>query len=358
MSTYEPESEVSILRKRYNKSTLLRQRVGHIALTVFVCILLFAVFLLGVMAVLCHGPSEKARDIFVQSTNETSAIKFLPRLVMPGFRVDEILNRSADSRSEEDSFVEFDYEDGTSVAQVVVTETPPKDGEWLEIEDIKGSTFKGKLLIIHDPSKVIVATLDKYPSETGLFLYEFLDKYDAIAATNAGGFDDPGGMGSGGTPEYGGIVIKDGAIAWGSAGAYYINVIGFDRDHILHVGDMTGQEAIDLGLQTAVSFATGPVLVKDGVMRTGLNGGVNPRTCIGQTEDGTVLLMVIEGRKPDSLGATFDDLAQIMYDHGAVNAANLDGGSSSLMYYKGELITRGSNIVGKRQVPTAILVLN
>ena len=42
----------------------------------------------------------------------------------------------------------------------------------------------------------------------------------------------------------------------------------------------------------------------------------------------------------------------------AVNAANLDGGSSSLMYYNGEQITRGSNIIGMRQMSTAILVLN
>ena len=45
-------------------------------------------------------------------------------------------------------------------------------------------------------------------------------------------------------------------------------------------------------------------------------------------------------------------------DRGAVNAANLDGGSSSLMYYNGEQITRGSNIIGMRQMSTAILILN
>ena len=121
---------------------------------------------------------------------------------------------------------------------------------------------------------------------------------------------------------------------------------------------MSGQQALDLGMTSAVSFSPGPVLVKDGVMRTGLGGGMNPRTCIGQRSDGTILLLVLEGRKPDSLGATYDDIAQIMYDYGAVNAANLDGGSSSLMYYKGEQITRGSNIIGMRQMSTAILVLN
>lgn len=46
-----------------------------------------------------------------------------------------------------------------------------------------------------------------------------------------------------------------------------------------------------------------------------------------------------------------------MYEYGAVNAANLDGGSSSLMYYNGEQVTKGSNLVGMRQMSTAILVL-
>jgi exopolysaccharide biosynthesis protein len=120
---------------------------------------------------------------------------------------------------------------------------------------------------------------------------------------------------------------------------------------------MTGQEALDKGIVSACNFQPGPVLVKDGVKQTGLGGGVNPRTCIGQREDGTILLMVIIGRKTSSLGATYDDLANLMYEYGAVNASNLDGGSSSLMYYQGEQVTEGSNLIGMRPLPTSILVL-
>ena len=353
--------------QKKNAGASVGRTVGHVLLTILLTILLFVVFLYGVMAVLCNGPSESARDLFVMSTNETSAIKFLPKLVMPADEVNAILHpvQAVTEEPVEDTFAELPYEDGTvepteAAPQVVVAEAPASNGEWLEVIDIKGPTFKGKMMIVRDPSKVIVATLDSYPApgDKGLYLTEFIEKYNAIAGTNAGGFYDPNGGGGGGTPEYDGIVIKDGNIAWGSASGSYINVIGFDKSNILHVGDMTGQQALDLGLQTAVSFAAGPVLVRDGELQTGLGGGVNPRTCIGQTADGTVLLMVLEGRKPDSLGATYDDIAQIMYEHGAVNAANLDGGSSSLMYYKGEQITRGSNLIGKRPVPTAILVLN
>ncbi len=70
-----------------------------------------------------------------------------------------------------------------------------------------------------------------------------------------------------------------------------------------------------------------------------------------------MLLAVIEGRHPDSIGATFDDIADLMVEYGAINAANLDGGSSSTMIYEGEQITRGSTLVGARRLATAILVL-
>lgn len=333
-------------------------------------VLMFAVFLLAVMGVLTHGPSEEARRLFVLSTNETSALKFLPHWYLSDEKVDAILNppsQESEAPSEEqDTFVELPYEEGSPQAeeeaadpgQVVITDPPSgEDGdEWFELVDIKGATFKGKLMIIRDPSKVVVGTLDNYGAAYhGLYLYEFIEKYDAIGGTNAGGFYDPNGTGNGGIPD--GLVMRDGAIAYGSAGTYYNNVIGFDAQGILHVGNMTGQEALDLGLMSAVSFSPGPILVQDGVLQTGLGGGINPRTCIGQCADGTVLLMVVEGRKPSSPGATYDDIAQIMYEYGAVNAANLDGGSSSLMYYNGEQVTKGSNLVGMRQMSTAILVL-
>ena len=361
------------MRERSAAGGVLRV-IGRTLLTVLVTILLLAVFLMGVLEVVTHGPSSEAKRLLVLSLNETSALKFVPHLVLSNDQVDAILNptdtSASQSESEEetvsDDFTELPYEDGrtveeeTSSSQVVVvepSESTAESGEWLTVEDIKGSTFKGKLMTIRDPSKVVVGTLDAYGSNYhGLYLYEFIEKYNAIGGTNAGGFYDPNGGGNGGIPD--GLVMSDGQIAYGDAGTWYQNVVGFDSDHILHVGDMSGQQALDLGLESAVSFSPGPVLVKDGELQTNLGGGMNPRTCIGQCQDGTILLMVIEGRKPDSMGATYDDIAKIMYERGAVNAANLDGGSSSLMYYNGEQITRGSNIVGMRQMSTAILVLN
>ena len=71
----------------------------------------------------------------------------------------------------------------------------------------------------------------------------------------------------------------------------------------------------------------------------GMGSGLNPRTAIGQRSDGSILLFVTDGRgKSGHLGASSGDLIAVMQEYGAVNAANLDGGSSSCMYYNGEYL--------------------
>jgi exopolysaccharide biosynthesis protein len=106
----------------------------------------------------------------------------------------------------------------------------------------------------------------------------------------------------------------------------------------------------------AISF--GPALIINGesVPILGSGGGLNPRTAIGQRADGAILLLVIDGRQPHSIGATLRDVADVMADFGAVNAANLDGGSSTLMVYNGEILNSTSLLTGPRRIPTAIVV--
>ncbi|MEG2144542.1 MAG: phosphodiester glycosidase family protein, partial [Oscillospiraceae bacterium] len=79
-------------------------------------------------------------------------------------------------------------------------------------------------------------------------------------------------------------------------------------------------------------------------------------TAIGQREDGSILLLCIDGRQAHSLGASFKDLIEIFTKYNAVNAANLDGGSSSLMVYEGKIISVTASLYGSRKLPTAILV--
>ena len=89
---------------------------------------------------------------------------------------------------------------------------------------------------------------------------------------------------------------------------------------------------------------------------SGVGGGLNPRTAIGQTADGTILFLVIDGRQVNSIGASFADLQEIMIEHGAINASTMDGGTSSQLYYNGEVISVPYSPSGPRRCPTAFLI--
>jgi exopolysaccharide biosynthesis protein len=68
-------------------------------------------------------------------------------------------------------------------------------------------------------------------------------------------------------------------------------------------------------------------------------------------------MLVIEGRQVTSLGATYQDMTDIFLSYGAVNACNLDGGSSSMMWYKDGYVNQCASVVGIRRLPTTFLVL-
>jgi large repetitive protein len=83
----------------------------------------------------------------------------------------------------------------------------------------------------------------------------------------------------------------------------------------------------------------------------------NPRTGIGVTADGKILLVVVDGRQPKwSVGPTLFGFARIMQDHGAVWALNLDGGGSTTMVVEGEVVNRPSEGY-QRSISNAVLVL-
>ena len=182
---------------------------------------------------------------------------------------------------------------------------------------------------------------------------EFVEEEGAIAGINAGGFVDTGGAGTGGLPI--GLVIKDGELLYGDLNSSS-SIVGFDQNDVLVVGTLTGQECLDRGIRDAVSF--GPAFIVDGQAMevTGSGGGLNPRTVLGQRADGAVLMLVIDGRQPHSLGATYKDCIDVMLEYGAVNAGNLDGGSSTILLYDGEVRNVCASLYGPRNLPTAFIV--
>ena len=83
----------------------------------------------------------------------------------------------------------------------------------------------------------------------------------------------------------------------------------------------------------------------------------NPRTMAGVADDGTLLLVTVDGRRPGwSVGASFVEEAAIMRALGAVDAVNLDGGGSTAMAVGGQLVNLPSDATGERPDADAIVV--
>lgn len=321
--------------------------IGRFFALVGVILLAAVILLFGVSYIFCKGPSQSASDLFVVTMMETSALKFIPAMF---FSEDEI-QRIRDRNSTVETFEITDE----SLIEIPKAEEIAEDDtrEPLEIIDISSSTFKGKLMLVRDPSRIVLGVppvLGK--NGEGVQISEMVEREGGIAGINAGGFIDVGGVGNGGEPL--GIVIKDGELIYDGGSSV---VIGFDKDNRLIVGWMSAKEALEKNIRDACSF--GPVFIVNGKRAdvSGSGGGLNPRTCIGQTADGTVLLLTIDGRQATSIGATYEDCINILEEYGAVNAANLDGGSSTVMYYNGEVINVSASVYGPRKLPTAFVVL-
>ena len=90
-------------------------------------------------------------------------------------------------------------------------------------------------------------------------------------------------------------------------------------------------------------------------LEANVKNGRAPRTAIGVKKDGNILLMVVDGRRTASQGATLTELAKLMQDYGAYNAMNLDGGGSSEMVVNNKIVNVPSENV-ERKVASAIIV--
>lgn len=222
--------------------------------------------------------------------------------------------------------------------------------------DIKAGNFSGKMLVVTDPKKIAVG-FSKQILQSGEATSEMAKDNNAICSINAGGFKNADANGK---IEPAGIIIHNGGIIYSDL--KYKNekfdTVGFKEDGTLIVGKHTMDELNQIGVKEAVSF--GPALIINGKpqITEGDGGwGVGPRTAIGQKADGTILLITIDGRSKESVGATLSELQDILIKNGAVNASNLDGGSSSTMYYNGKVINHPSYASGERAVSSAFVVL-
>ncbi len=314
----------------------LLQIIGKTFAFIGVFLLMTILTIYASLLLICYGPSKDARDTLITTFLETGAFKWIPHLVMSSDKIQEIVNSN--------SLQAMDTDVDTGLIK-----TDTKSNE-IEIKKISGSNYFATMMIVHDPSRVKVATT--YPfGEYGVNLDVLVNDNNAIGGINGGIYGSGGNKG--GYPQ--GTVVSDGKIVWDKSGRGF-HIVGFDEDDILRVLSIEGMNSSQIAelvkkerIRDCVTFQEETSdannhfvkLIINGERRlvNGLGSGANPRTAIGQRADGTVLLLVTDGRGSNGhLGATAQDLIDIMEEYGAVNAANIDGGSSSAMYYNGEYL--------------------
>lgn len=280
--------------------------------------------------VLARGPSVTMRDMLVLSAKQASATKWLPGLFLPKSTVEEIV---ANSNKINTDTVDVDS---------YITESD--QDEWADAIDgvkllfLNKPKFKAYLLMVKDPKNVKVGvSASNFKTATGgMRIFDMANKYNVTALINGGEFADYGGRGSGATPI--GLTYSFGKMVWNDG--VKRSFFGFDKDNKLICREsMTAKEADELGIRDAVSFQNGNVLIdsKDGKVNlyySDNNTGTAQRTAIAQRADGTVLMLVTDGRSASSIGATKNDVIDILVEYGAISAGMLDGGSSAMMYYK------------------------
>lgn len=227
----------------------------------------------------------------------------------------------------------------------------------LRLRKIESTRYVGYVLEIPDPRRVKVATA-KNIQEKGETVSNIAKDNDAVAAINAGGFHDPNGTGTGRLPY--GFIMQDGNYVIGKdvGPDEAVDFVGFTKQGNLIAGTYTKTELADMDAAEGITF--GPPLIVDGkkMITEGDGGwGIGPRTAIGQKKDGTVIFVVIDGRQPGySTGATLRDVQDVLYEEGAYIAANLDGGSSTTLYYNGKVVNKPADLLGERMIPTAFIV--
>lgn len=330
-------------RRRRRKKVMRIVRRTLLVIFTIPLLLIFALFTL--CQTIATGPSETVRDLLVLSAMQASATKWVPGLFLDDAVVEEIVKKSQVIQTDVvplDEYVKKTKPDGTYETDDD-SEDDVENDEWANAIDgmlyytVSGPTYKAYILIVRDPSRVYVGTSSNFRSgKIGARIFDIVEREGAIAAINGGEFADTNGQGTGDNPI--GLTYARGSCVWNDGARR--TFIGFDKNNKLIVtNSMTKKEADELGIRDSVSFQTGNVLItNDGVNITlhyaEGNTGTAQRTAIGQRADGSVVMIVTDGRTASSLGATRNDVIDLLVSYGAITAGMLDGGSSTMMYYK------------------------
>ena len=302
----------------------------------------------------------KWRNIWIETAMTTDQHKWLATAFFPDRLVDEVMAAQVDIKDIGVTDIYGNQSADILGQEYLVEGEKDKFGnevfannveEGVVILKVESTNFVGKLVLVDDPSRVFLGTTD-YKGSRGEFICDYLEKENAVVGVNASGFIDTGGTSLGGLIS--GQCVSQGEY-WGTYKSKY-TLLGFDTDNRLVVGGMDNWE--DYNIRDGIQFR--PTLILNGqkVVSDSAGWGLQPRTVVGQSANGVVMLLVIDGRQFGySLGATMEDCADILLQYGAVTAGACDGGSSSVIAYNGEIINEPStDMPTGRYLPNAWVV--
>lgn len=322
---------IFILKKKNIKKTkkqYIKSFIGKLIIILYCMCSIVCIYLL-------YGPNDTFRTWLISTAMATKDHRYLCQWLYSDKEIDKVLksnyivevNEETNTdliKMEEEVTYENEYEE-----QILKR----NENDKYKIIELKINDQKAYLAVIYDPSKLKVAVTTAL-GNYGQYVTTMAEKNKAILAVNGGGFYDPGNNSTGGMPT--GVTIKDGKIITDNNYSSYTQsggLIGITYDNkLVMIKNATGRKAIEMGVRDGVSW--GPFLITNG-KRAFIKGnggwGYAARTAIGQRSDGIILLLVVNSNSTRTKGADMIDLTDIMEKYGAINAANLDGGTSSVM---------------------------
>lgn len=353
------ESKREKLRRRNHKE----QKNNLIVSKVFT--ILFSLGTLGILVVmfLLYGPYAGFREWLVTTAMTTMTHQYFAtwfydeqtiNYILDKNRIietDEITDTNAINVGASNEVTEYENE-----YERAILERDPKNNDYKIIE-IDEKKFDGYLVAVYDASRVKTVVTENL-GKSGQYLTTMAKDNDALIAINGGGFNDPNFNSTGGQPL--GITVTDGEYVTTAKYSGSGGIIGFTEDDKLVLGKMSLSEAKEQGIRDAVTF--GPFLIVNGKASEVLgNGGwgTAPRTAIAQRKDGIVLFLVLNGRTVSKPGADMDDLIEVLERYGAYNAANLDGGTSSVLVVNDTIVNDPIDSTGAhktRPIATGFIV--
>lgn len=283
---------------------------------------------------LLYGPYDNFRSWFISTSMSTMSHQYICKWFYSDEEIANVLSKNyiIEINEETDtSLIDMEKEEyKNKYEKQILNRKKDQDYKIIKLEVIGQRAY---LAAIYDPSKVKVAVSSNV-GRTGQYATKMASDNKAILAVNGGGFANAPGDTTGGRPT--GVTISNEKVITDntySSDAQSGGLIGMTTDNkLVLIKNATASKAKQMNVRDGVSW--GPFLIVNG-KKSFIKGnggwGYAARTAIGQRQDGIILLLVVDSNSTRTKGASMTDLTEIMSNYGAVNAANLDGGTSSVM---------------------------